>query len=119
MKFQKLEVWQLSYELSSSIYIATKDLRDWGFRDQITRSGLSVPSNIAEGMERYGAKEQIQFLYIAKASLAELITQAMIGKDIGYLEPNYVDDLLIKTERLSAMLAGLIKSIKGRNSENK
>ena len=48
MKFQKLEVWQLSYELSSSIYIATKDLRDWGFRDQITRSGLSVPSNIAD-----------------------------------------------------------------------
>jgi len=43
----------------------------------------------------------------------------MIGKDIGYLEPNYVDDLLIKTERISAMLAGLIKSIKGRNSENK
>ncbi|WP_198780492.1 four helix bundle protein [Shewanella putrefaciens] len=119
MKFQKLEVWQLSYELSSSIYIATKDLRDWGFRDQITRSGLSVPSNIAEGMERYGPKEQIQFLYVAKASLAELITQAMIGRDIGYLEPNYVDELLIKTERLSAMLAGLIKSIKDRNSENK
>lgn len=70
-------------------------------------------------MERYGVKEQIQFLFIVKASLAELITQAMIGKDIGYLEPNYVDDLLIKTERISAMLAGLIKSIKGRNSENK
>lgn len=61
-------------------------------------------------MERYGAKEQIQFLFI---------TQAMIGKDISYLEPNYVDDLLIKTEKISAMLAGLIKSIKGRNSENK
>ena len=52
MKFQKLEVWQLSYQLSCSIYIETKELRDWGFKDQITRSGLSVPSNIAEGIER-------------------------------------------------------------------
>ena len=58
MKFQTLEVWQLSYQISCSIYLETKGLRDWGFKDQITRSGLSVPSNIAEGIERQGAKEQ-------------------------------------------------------------
>jgi four helix bundle protein len=117
MKFQKLEVWQHSYQLSSSIYLATKDLRDWGFKDQITRSGLSVPSNIAEGMERQGAKEQIQFLHIAKASLAELMTQLMIGRDIDYLDASFVDEKLQIAERISAMLAGLIKSIKERNSE--
>ena len=116
MKFQTLEVWQLSYQLSCSIYIETKELRDWEFKDQITRSGLSVPSNIAEGIERQGSKEQIQFLYIAKASLAEVMTQAMIGKDIGYLETKFVDELLTKSERVSAMLAGLIKSIKARNN---
>jgi four helix bundle protein len=115
MKFQTLEVWQLSYQISCSIYIETKDLRDFGFKDQITRSGLSVPSNIAEGIERQGAKEQIQFLYIAKASLAELMTQAMIGKDIGYLDQNFVNDLLVNSEKVAAMLAGLIKSIKVRN----
>ena len=115
MKFQTLEVWQLSYQISCSIYLETKGLRDWGFKDQITRSGLSVPSNIAEGIERQGAKEQVQFLYIAKASLAEVMTQAMIGKDIGYLEDKFVDELLAKAERISAMLAGLIKSIKARN----
>lgn len=48
MKFQKLEVWQLSYELSRSIYIGIKEIRDFGFKDQITLSGLSVPSNIAD-----------------------------------------------------------------------
>ncbi|MBB1269281.1 four helix bundle protein [Shewanella sp. SR44-3] len=117
MKFQKLEVWQLSYQLSSSIYLATKDLRDWGFKDQITRSGLSVPSNIAEGIERQGIKEQIQFLYIAKASLAERMTQLMIGRDIGYLDASFVDEKLQIAERISGMLAGLIKSIKERNSE--
>ena len=115
MKFQKLEVWQLSFDLSCETYLQTKELKDWGFKDQITRSGLSVPSNIAEGIERQGVKEQIQFLYIAKASLAELITQAMIGKDIGYLDPSFVAELLKKTEQISAMLAGLIKSIKVRS----
>jgi four helix bundle protein len=115
MKFQTLEVWQLSYQISCSIYIETKDLRDFGFKDQITRSGLSIPSNIAEGIERQGAKEQVQFLFIAKASLAELMTQAMIGKDIGCLDPNFVNDLLVNSEKVAAMLAGLIKSIKVRN----
>ena len=118
MKFQKLKYLQLSYQLSCSVYLNTKELRDWGFKDQITRSGLSVPSNIAEGIERQGVKEQVQFLYIAKASLAELITQAMIGKDIGYLESDFVDELLINTDKISAMLAGLIKSIKSRNQSS-
>ncbi|WP_372943664.1 four helix bundle protein [Shewanella sp.] len=92
-------------------YIETKELRDFGFKDQITRSGLSIPSNIAEGIERQSIKEQIQFLYIAKASLAELMTQAMIGKDIGYLDSNFVEALLVKSERIAVMIAGLIKSI--------
>lgn len=115
MKFQTLEVWQLSYQLSCSIYIETRELRDFGFKDQITRSGLSIPSNIAEGIERQGTKEQIQFLFIAKASLAELMTQAMIGRDIGYLDADFVDGLLVKSEKIAAMIAGLIKSIKKRN----
>jgi four helix bundle protein len=54
-------------------------------------------------------------LFIAKASLAELMTQAMIGKDIGYLDPNFVNDLLVNSEKVAAMLAGLINSIKVRN----
>ncbi|WP_351019458.1 four helix bundle protein [Shewanella sp. AC91-MNA-CIBAN-0169] len=84
MKIKNLEVWQLSYQLSCAIYHQTKDLRDWGYKDQITRSGLSVPSNIAEGIERQSNKEQIQFMYIARGSLAELMTQLMIGRDINY-----------------------------------
>ena len=118
MKFQKLEVWQLSFQLSCSIYIETKELRDWGFKDQITRSGLSVPSNIAEGIERQGVKEQIQFLYIAKASLAELMTQAMIGREISYLDKDFVEKILSDAEKISAMLAGLIKSLKKRNKSS-
>jgi S23 ribosomal protein. len=59
---------------------------DYGFKDQITRSGLSIPSNIAEGEEREYVKDQLRFLNIAKSSTAELITQIYIGIEIGYIE---------------------------------
>lgn len=52
MNFEDLEVWKRAARLSSNLYKNLKDLRDFGFRDQITRSGLSIPSNIAEGFER-------------------------------------------------------------------
>ena len=52
MKCRDLNVWQRSVALSSQIYMVLADLKDYGFKDQITRSGLSVPSNIAEGIER-------------------------------------------------------------------
>jgi four helix bundle protein len=114
MKFKNLEVWQLSYQLSCAIYNQTKDLRDWGYKDQITRSGLSVPSNIAEGIERQSNKEQIQFMYIARGSLAELMTQLMIGRDNNYLDPEFVEQQLQQANKISAMLAGLIHKIKNR-----
>lgn len=59
MNFEKLEVWKRSARLSADIYIHTKQIKDYGFRDQLTRSGLSVPSNIAEGMSRDSNKEAL------------------------------------------------------------
>jgi len=85
MNFEKLEVWKRSARLSADLYKATAELRDYGFRDQLTRSGLSVPSNIAEGMTRNSNKEKSRFLDIARSSLAEARTQIYIGIDIGYL----------------------------------
>ncbi|MFT5084930.1 MAG: four helix bundle protein [Lentisphaeria bacterium] len=74
MKFKNLKVWQQALNLSCALYKQTKTLNDLGFKDQITRAGLSIPSNIAEGVERETLKDQIRFLYIAKASTAEVIT---------------------------------------------
>ena len=75
MNFEKLDVWKRSLKLSSSLYQAFAGHNDFGFRDQITRSGLSIPSNIAEGMERDTNPDKARFLTIAKASCAELRTQ--------------------------------------------
>lgn len=85
MKFEDLEVWKRSVRLSSELYKSFTDCKDFGFKDQITRSGLSIPSNIAEGSERSSQKDFIRFLHYAKGSCAELRTQIYIGIEIGYI----------------------------------
>ena len=111
MNFEKLDVWKRSARLSADLYKATADLRDFGFRDQLTRSGLSVPSNIAEGMTRNSNKEKRRFLDIARSSLAEARTQIYIGIDIGYLPSIEGKAWLQETQQLSMMLTGLLNTI--------
>ncbi len=112
MDFEKLAVWNRSRQLSADIYRQLSKMRDFGFRDQITRSGLSVPSNIAEGMERSSDKEKLQFLNFAKASCGELRTQVYIGIDIGYIQETTGEKWLKETREISCMLTGLMNSIK-------
>lgn len=78
-------VWKRSSRLPVDIYRHLADLRDFGFKDQITRSGLSIPSNIAEGFVRVTDKDKRNFLNYAKGSCAELRTQIYIGVEIGYI----------------------------------
>ena len=113
MRFEDLEVWKRSARLSANIYKELKNLRDFSFRDQLTRSGLSIPSNIAEGFERESEKECINFLAYAKGSCGELRTQIYIGKDIGYLSDSMANQWIKETQEISSMLAGLIKTKRG------
>jgi len=85
MKFEDIEVWKRSARLSAELYKFFVGCNDFGFRDQITRSGLSIPSNIAEGSERDSKKDFIRFLQYAKGSCGELRTQVYIGMDIDYI----------------------------------
>jgi four helix bundle protein len=111
MNFEKLEVWKVSARLSAEIYKHLATLKDYGFKDQITRSGLSIPSNIAEGMSRAGKKEKHYFLYVAIGSCAELRTQIYIGIDINYIESSLGKEWIEKTKLIGAMLVGLKKSL--------
>lgn len=109
MRFEDMDVWKRSSRLSVSIYRHFSDVRDFGFKDQITRSGLSVPSNIAEGVERSTTKEKKNFLNYSKSSCGELRTQIYIGVEIGYI-PRDMGKIWIKeTEEISSMLKGFIK----------
>ncbi|QQL46408.1 four helix bundle protein [Sulfuriroseicoccus oceanibius] len=95
---------------------ASSACKDWGFRDQIMRSSVSVPSNIAEGAERNGPKEFIHFLGLAKGSLAELRTQITIGLELHYFEENVAHHWIAETRELPKMLHGLIKSLRGTST---
>ena len=111
-RFEDLEVWRRAARLSAEIYKGLSELRDFGFRDQITRSSLSIPSNIAEGHERGSSKETAQFFNYAKGSAGELRTQIYIGMDIGYIDREAGKAWLQEAEELSRMLHALIRSIK-------
>jgi four helix bundle protein len=109
MRFEDLEVWKVSARLASDLYKATRDLKDWGFRDQLTRAGLSISSNIAEGFDRESHLDCIKFLVYAKSSAAEVRSQLYIGIDIGFIENEAGRNWIQQTERIAAMLTALIK----------
>lgn len=111
-RFEDLEVWKRSARLSADLYKYFRLSKDHGFRDQITRSGLSIPSNIAEGYERDSAKDRSKFLSYAKGSCAELRTQIYIGMEAGYIAKEQGTLWVQETMELSRMLFGLIKYLK-------
>jgi len=111
-KFEDLNVWKESMRLVKDIYESFFDCKDFGFRDQIRRSAVSVPSNISEGYERQTNKEFIQFLFIAKGSTAELRTQLYLAKEFKYLKNEIADNYIERTRKISAMTVKLIKSRK-------
>jgi len=106
---ENLEVWKRSCRLSVQMYEVMGSCSDYGFKDQVTRSALSVPSNIAEGYERGGPKEIARFLRIAKGSIGELRTQLYIGIEAGFLDREQGLLFIREGAELSKMLYGLIK----------
>lgn len=107
-----LDVWKRSTNLTVDIYKLMKSCRDYGFKDQITRAALSIPSNIAEGFERNSKKDFSNYLRIARGSCAELRTQIYIANEIGYIEGNLAVKLQSETLEISKMLQGLINRYK-------
>lgn len=116
MKFEDMEVWKRSARLSADLYKSFSDCRDFGFKDQITRSGLSIPSNISEGVERSSKKEFARFLQYAKGSCGELRTQIYIGIEAAYIERSKGSAWVSETREISAMLVGFIRSLE--NTDN-
>ncbi|QDV41297.1 hypothetical protein Enr13x_11350 [Stieleria neptunia] len=112
--FEDLDVWKRAVEMSASIYLETKSLRDFGFRDQVTRAGLSIPSNIAEGMERSTVSDQCRFLDYARGSCGEVRTQVIVGMKAGFINESNGRHWQQESKELSAMIQGLIKSIRRR-----
>lgn len=119
MRFEQLDVWKRASRLSCDIYKATEAVQNWGFKDQITRSGLSVPSNVAEGEERETNKEKVRFLYYAKGSLGELVTQLYIGIEVGYLNKERSMEMIKEAKELAKIIGSLIRNKESQIKEEK
>lgn len=111
--FEEIISWQKSRELNKDIYNITNKnssfSEDFGLRDQIRRSSISISSNIAEGFERETTKEFIRFLYIAKASSGEFRSQLYLAFDLDYITKDEFSKLNLKVNEVSKLISGLIK----------
>jgi four helix bundle protein len=112
---EDLVTWQLARELSKDIYVNTNTpefLKDYRFCAQIRAAVGSIMDNIAEGFEREGNKEFIQFLYIAKGSCGEVKSQLYRASDVGYITNEKFSELLSKTKDVKEKITSLIRYLK-------
>jgi len=116
--YENLKVWHRAIALAVSIYRLTGEnkyfQKDFGLRDQMRRSSVSISSNISEGDELGSDKQAIRQFYIAKGSAAELYTQLIISGKIGYLKDTEMEFYTNECKGISGILTNLIKS---RHSE--
>lgn len=113
--FEELAIFQKARELSKKIYPITqrgKFKNDFRFVQQIRAAAGSIMDNIAEGFERTGNKEFLNFLYIAKGSCGEVRSQLIRANDNGYLTKEEYDELYTECRKLSAGIMNFIKEIK-------
>ena len=123
-KIEDIVVWQLAIELTNAIYTITNNNvfnKDFALRDQIRKSAISIPSNIAEGFERNSTNQFLYFLVIAKGSVGELRTQLLIAKNQNYISQSEFEkinkDALEVSKKLGAFITYL-KEFKLKKSQN-
>lgn len=114
--FQNLKVWQKAVQFAEKV-IRTIDMLDaprkhYRLIEQLESASTSVALNIAEGKGRQTTKEFIQFLYIARGSLFEVITLLIIIRNVGWLKAEEMVELQRLAEEITKMLNSLIKSMK-------
>ncbi len=115
MNYTELDVWKCSRELVKLVYVLTKSFpKDelYALTNQIRRSVISVPSNIAEGIGRQSNKETIHFLFIAKGLLQEVETQLYLSYDLEYILKKDLDEILKKVISNKKLLNGFINYYK-------
>src|SRR5262245_40448953 len=118
-KFEDFIAWQKARNLTREIYKITNlpaFSRDFGLKDQIRRSAVSIMSNIAEGFERGRASEFHQFLSIAKGSCAELRSQLYVALDVNYIPHSHFGELMSSATEIGQVIGGLRRSVEKRKA---
>ena len=113
--FEDIEAWQKARNLTREIYVVSNlgsFSKDYGLRDQIRRAAVSIMSNIAEGFERGGTREFIQFLSVAKGSSGEVRSQLYVSVDQGYIDKDTFEQLFKLATETSRMIGGLMNYLR-------
>ncbi len=116
--FEEIQAWQKARILTKEVYDITKLTpfsKDFGLRDQIRRASVSVMSNIAEGFERGGTKEFVQFLSIGKGSAGEVRSQLYVALDQGYINDGKFRNFVDLTTEVSSMIGGFMNYLRTSN----
>ena len=114
--FEELEVWKRACLLAVSVYELLEPCRDYGIKDQMQRSAVSIACNIAEGCER-GGKDFARFLRIAQGSSAELRTQFYIARRIGLINEQQCRTHVNEIREIAKMITGLSRSLNPKPEE--
>ena len=115
--YQELEVWKKSIDLAEMVYRTSAEFpveERFGMTSQVRRATTSIPANIAEGAERHGPREFLQFLSIASGSLAETETFLILALRLNLAKSGQIDSLLAQSEEVGQMLNGLKRSLRPR-----
>src|SRR5256885_14651427 len=110
-RFEDIVAWQKARVLTKNIYAAARAgqfVRDFGLKDQIQRAAVSIMSNIAEGFERGGNQEFIQYLATSKGSCGEVRSQLYVALDQGYIDEQLFGELYRSAEVISKMLSAFM-----------
>lgn len=118
ISYKDLLIWNKGIEIVKDIYKLTEKFPEsekYAIINQMHRSAISIPLNIAEGQARQHTKEFVQFLYIALGSLAELDTQLIIARDLEYINGDNLNGLDLKIVELRKMIRSIISKLAVRN----
>jgi four helix bundle protein len=110
-----MNAWQRARDLTKRVYQISSEgqfARDFGLRDRMRKACISIMSNIAEGFERSGTKEFIQFLSVAKGSVGEVRSQLYVALDQKYISEALFEQLTGEAMEISRMLSGLMKYLR-------
>lgn len=113
--YRDLVVWQMAMDLASFVYAVTEDFparEHYGLAQQIRRSAISIPSNLAEGHGRTGGRDRLRFMEIAKGSLFELETQMELAARLGYVSEGVIDETREHLKAVGRPLNGLIRHLR-------
>jgi four helix bundle protein len=111
---KNLVLWKESFNLVKMVYSSTKDFpqeEKYGLVSQLKRASISIPTNIAEGAARKSKKEFLNFLSIARGSLAEIDTLILLSEDLCFINSSQSASIMNKLQHISILLSGLMKKV--------